>query len=324
MTEILVKDPLRDSVESASGGAQTVLWTKSGLPSYMTVIPKMRLEDLHPALGTGVHPAFIVNGLEKSEIFIASYQAVIQDGEAISLPGQDPAGNLNFDAARAACFSAGPGFHLLTNQEWAAIALWCAAKGHDVRGNTNCGRSHSHPEEQGKRIGSSYRTLTGSGPASWRHDGTMFGISDLVGNIWEWVDGVKLQSGRIVMPTDNNYSLAEPEWPDTGLCIDFVDGEPVFSEKVTERQWDGGSFRDVSAAPGLDVPLTFKQALLYPIGDVSLSGYYWADNTEDFEALPLRGGSWGFGSYAGLAALSLDYGRSCSDPDLGFRPAFIG
>ena len=322
MTEILVKDPLRDSVESASGGAQTVLWTKSGFPSYMTVIPKMRLEDLHPALGTGVHPAFIVNGLEKSEIFIASYQAVIQDGEAISLPGQDPAGNLNFDAARAACFSAGPGFHLLTNQEWAAIALWCAAKGHDVRGNTNCGRSHSHPEEQGKRIGSSYRTLTGSGPASWRHDGTMFGISDLVGNVWEWVDGLKLSGGKVVMTMDNAFAAAECEWTDTGAVVN-KGGALQIAGKITKRGWHSGAFREISGSHGFEDAKFLKQALLLPIEGLDQTGHCWADNNEDFEALPFRGGNWRDESDAGLAALYLHYGRSCSVPGLGFRPAFI-
>jgi hypothetical protein len=28
-------------------------------------------------------------------------------------------------------------------------------------------------------------TLAGSGPLSWRHDNTLAGIADLVGNVWE-------------------------------------------------------------------------------------------------------------------------------------------
>ena len=323
MTTILVKDPLRDSVEAASSGKQTVLWTKSGFPSYMNVIPKFRLEELHPtALGTGIHPAFLVNGVEKSEIFIGTYQAVIQDGEAISLPGQVPATRIDFDAARAACIAAGPGFHLMTNLEWAAIALWCHANGHDVRGNTNSGCSHSNPEERGKLAKNSNLILTGSGPSSWRHDGTPFGIADLVGNVWEWNDGLKLVSGEIITTHDNDFNLQEGEWPATGIFIDLPGGSPTISSRITRRGWNGSYFKDVTAADGFDVPAALRQALLHP-GETSLSGYYWADNQEGFEALPIRGGDWLNDSDAGLGALHLDCERSVVSSCIGFRPAFI-
>ena len=322
MSEIIIVDPLRKSVEAASEGRQTVLWTKSGYPSYMTIIPKVRLEDLHPSLGTGPHPAFVVNGVEKSEIFIASYQAVIQNGEALSLPNQAPETNINFDTARASCRNAGPGFHLMTNLEWAALALISDANGHDVRGNTNCGRSYTNPEEMGKKIDGSNKTLTGSGPASWRHDGTMFGVSDMVGNVWEWVDGLKLVSGQIHMPVDNDFNLPEAEWPTADACIDLINSSPAISAKIAKRGWDGTYFKDVAAAEGFEVPALLRQALLYP-GETPLPGYFWADNQQGFETLPRRGGSWGGGSRAGLAALGLGGGRSDSGSNLGFRPAFI-
>ena len=324
MIEILIKDPLRDAVEKASGGKQTVLWTKSGFPTHMNIISQVRLEDLHPSLGTGPHPAFIVDGVEKSEIFIGTYHAVIQDGEAISLPNQPPATCIDFDDARAACAAAGPGFHLMTNYEWAFLALSCAAAGHDVRGNTKCGRSHTNQEELGKKIGGSNLTLTGSGPASWRHDGTPFGIADLVGNVWEWCDGLKLRSGQIVMPRDNDYTLLEAQWPDAGACVDIVDSHPRIAEKVTTRDYDSVILQDMVVNAGFEVPIALRQALLCPSQGIKVSGRFWADNTEDFEALPFRGGGWGSGSLAGRGALVLDCERSDALSLLGFRPAFIG
>ena len=65
-----LKDTLRESVEAATGGKVTVLYDDKGYPSYMNVIPKFKVEDIDASLGTGVHPAFIVGGVEKSEIFI--------------------------------------------------------------------------------------------------------------------------------------------------------------------------------------------------------------------------------------------------------------
>jgi hypothetical protein len=322
--DILFKDELRASVETASGGKQTVLRTAKGQATYMNIIQQVRLEDLRPSLGTGPHPAFVVGGVEKSEIFIGTYQAVVRNGEALSLPGQAPAGNINFDGARAACCAAGAGFHLLTNYEWALLALLCTAAGHDVRGNTGYGNSHSHPEETGTRTGTGGIVLTGSGPDSWRHDGTPYGIADLAGNVWEWCDGLKLSSGQIVMPIDNDFNLAESEWPATGTCIDLVNGLPVISSEVTHRGWNGRYFKDVTVAPGFEVNDLVKQALLCPLDAAALPGCFWIDNREGFEALPIRGGGWSNVSNAGLGALNLNYVRSDANSHLGFRPAFIG
>lgn len=323
-TEILMKDDLRAQVEKESGGRQTVIYTFKGQPSYFSVIPRVNLEDLHPGLGTGPHPAFLVDGVVKEQIFVASYQAVIRDGEAVSLPGEVPATNVTFDQARAACEAAGPGFHLLNNWEWAYLALSAAANGHDVRGNTKYGASHTHPNERGTKTRGSEKVLTGSGPAAWRHDGTMFGVSDLVGNVWEWTDGLKLVSGKIMMPRGNDFALPEAEWPAIGVCMDLIQGCPTLSSEVTKRGWNGRHFREVAAASGFEVPAALKQALLYPCLAADLPGYYWADNNDGFEAMPIRGGYRGSESAAGLAALDLSFQRGIASSGIGFRPAFIG
>ena len=59
MTTILVRDSLRQAVEAASGGKQTVLYTPKGQPTYMNIITKKTLADLYPSMGLSVvHPAF--------------------------------------------------------------------------------------------------------------------------------------------------------------------------------------------------------------------------------------------------------------------------
>ena len=59
MATILVKDALRGAIEAARCGAQTVLYTPKGQPTFVNINPKANIETLNPALGiTGVHPAF--------------------------------------------------------------------------------------------------------------------------------------------------------------------------------------------------------------------------------------------------------------------------
>ena len=219
-----VKDSLRQAVEAASGGLCTVMYTKKGQPVFLRRIPRFNLEDIDPSLGTGPHPAFVVNGEVKSEIWIGQFPGIVSNGELISVPGVDPANMINFDEALGYARASGPGFHLMTNAEWAAVALltWKSrGAGNDpVRGNTQWGRSHEAPWEAGTREsgdapgiaqGRNGRTLTGSGPATWRHDGTPAGIADLVGNVWEWVAGLRLVDGEIQIIPDNDAALASTD-----------------------------------------------------------------------------------------------------------------
>jgi len=354
MPTIITKDALRQSVEAATGGQCTVLYDSQGFANYMRIIPKFRCEDISANLGTGVHPAFIVGGVEKNEIFLGQYNAVNMNGLGVSQPGMAPYVSINFDNAKLACTNKGAGWHMMTNWEWAAIALWCIKNGLPlVRGNTYYGQSHASPFETGRRTdglapgtaSGSAHTLTGSGPASWRHSGDFTGISDLVGNVWEWQDGMKLVDGVIKMPSDNNYTLAEASWPDslariasaTAGTANAATGALVLTETAVADVNRGPSLNQAAwsstVATGLTTPavaLKMKQALLAPYDTAanmgSVLGQIYANNTNapSFEALPLRGGNWNNTSNAGLAALYLNNQRSYVASILGFRPAFIG
>ena len=344
MPTIFVKDALRMSVEAASGGQMTVLYDDKGFPSYMVIIPKFNVEDIDATYGTGVHPAFIVNGVQKPEIFIGAFQARIYDNRACSIPHVDPSININFDNSKAACTNKGAGWHLMTNWEWAAVALWCLKNGFQPRGNSNYGRSHEtdYKYETGSRVDNlapgttsgTGRTLTGSGPASWRHNNTFNGIADLVGNIWEWQDGLKVIDGMIYMPTDNNYNLAEASWPSAGIGIDNVSSVPVFTTNVTNKTdtqiyktWkdltkkEDDTFED-------SVLKMLMQAAIIPI-TIGGGSYIAAPNGRVYvntsgERIALRGGPWSSAVDAGLFALYLPYPRSRVYANIGFRPAFIG
>lgn len=358
MPTIFVKDSLRASVEAASGGQMTVLYDDKGFPSYMVIIPKFNVEDIDATYGTGVHPAFIVNGEQKPEIFIGAYQAKIYNSRACSIPHVDPTVSINSDNAKAACTAKGAGWHLMTNWEWAAVALWCQKTGFQPRGNTNYGRTHEaeYKYETGIRQdnyapGSTSgiaRTLTGSGPASWRHNNAFTGISDLVGNVAEWVDGLKLMDGKIYMPSDNNFNLAETSWPDTGVRFDSPvagDGQgsddlgnPIISDEIMNYAGPIGvdfyydynqisNWKDLPKKDGYTVPDSMLKAAIAPI---NLKGGTYSQSPKGFLSvrnygtrIPLRGGYFSNDISAGLFYLNLGHSRSNTSSSFGFRLAFI-
>lgn len=301
-------DSLRAQVEAATGGKVTVLYDDKGFPSYMHVIPKFSYEDLGfgTEMGTGVASAFVKGNTELSEIFIGQYQASVFDGRAVALPGRDPRTSINYDDAKASCESKGAGWHMMTMHEWAAVALWCKANGVEPRGNTDDGRAHDATHEVARRKDKgtagdstgSARTLTGSGPASWRHDGSLGGIADLVGNVWEWQHLMKMVDGRVFASPDNDYTRPEAEWQDTGIDLDA-----------------GGDF---SANTVVGNELTNR--LLITQAGVTLKGRIYT-NLEG-ERFPLHGGVWTSGGNAGLGALNLSYARAGTGSGRGCRPAF--
>ncbi|AJF07753.1 SUMF1/EgtB/PvdO family nonheme iron enzyme [Geoalkalibacter subterraneus] len=347
---ISIKDSLRQSVEAATGGQVTVMYDDKGYPSHMCRIPMFTLDTIDPSWAAVPHPAFIVNGTTKSEIWVGQYPAVIHDSRALSLPGRDPAASIDFDTADARCSIKGAGWHLMTNAEWAAIALLTHKQfGPDtIRGNTNYGRDYvatfeTAPRQDGANPGlasGTARTLTGAGPASWRHNGEPSGIADLVGNVWEWQRGMRLVDGEIQVIADNNAAdntlstaAGSSAWqailedgtlvaPGTANTLKYNSDSGVkLAKVVTATASVNTQYKDVLAAAGTAAPDLTKALGLFPHATDMARGNLYVNNAG--ERLPLRGGSWHNGALAGSFALNLSYERSLALTLLGFRPAFV-
>ena len=302
-------DGLRRSVEAASGGRMTVFYTAKNQPSYFVRIPKFNCEDVASGgqLGTGVHEAFKFGAVEDAEIWIGAYAGAVLNGEGVSQPGVPAGYNINYDSSRAVCQACGPGFDLQTHWDWAAIMHWCMANGFEPLGNTDHGRHHDMRNETGTRqdngtpgdSGGVGNILLGSGPASWRHDNSFSGISDLVGNVWEWMSGFKMVDGRILLSPDNEI-VAESAYTNSGF--DMPDN----------RTW---ASMDTTGASEL-----LKRAGIVPKGISDPAGYLYTTLTG--ERLPFRGGARNFAGAAGLGALNLFFARADSTSAIGFRPRF--
>ena len=321
-----ILDAERYALERATGGRQTIIRDSAGNANAMFVLPRFSYADLGMTadMGTGDVTAFDVGtGSIKGEIFIGAYLA--SGSGAVSAPRQDPRASLDHTAARAACAAKGAGWHLMTVHEWAAIALWCVANGYEPLGNTNWGRSHAKTWLAGGRadgrapgdaagIG---RTKTGSMGAEATHDRTLGGIADLVGNVWEWQDGLLLQGGQIKASTHNTQP--EANWALQAAFFDAPSSAPVLSNAITRAASVSAEWKSVTKSASYVSNPLLKRLLIEPASALP-SGRIYTNN--EGERLPYRGGAWSSGAGAGLAALSLSSSRAVTDASIGFRPAF--
>jgi hypothetical protein len=343
-------DQFAAAVKEISGGKNIVLLDDLGLPSVYVPFNKVKNSELVAGLSENIHPAFLVDGVEKSCFYYSKYQNVVINGRAYSLAHRDPKTYITFDQAREACEAKGAGFHLSTMAEWAAIALWCRKNGTMPHGNNNYGRdaaaTHEKGQESAKDGDKTGRCFTGSGPATWGHDWTQFGIQDMNGNVWEWNGGMRLKEGEIqiipynnaAMGADCDQSATSTLWkaikndgslvdPGTAATLkyDWVSGKIQLTTGITVAE-DARRYCEYSAmtlASGLTAPELAKALLIYPDnpgGDYGGDGH-WMNNAG--ERLPVCGGGWNDGSNAGVFDVYLDSPRSNSYSHIGFRSAYV-
>lgn len=341
-------DDLKLSIEALSGGKNTVLFDDLGMPSVMVPFPKLKMSDLIAGGSENIHPAFSVDGVEKSVIYVSKYQNIVLNERGYSLPMRDPRASLNFDQAVTYCRNKGKGWSLTPYSLWSAIALWCRKNGTMPRGNNNYGADHAYGHEKGVptyyESGEIARCATGSGPNTWNHNWMPDGIADLNGNVWEWCAGMRLMNGEIqIIPYANcmaadasmgasstlwkaiaaDGTLVEPGTAGT-LKYNYVSGHiQLTSGDITpEDTWRGDTYQNMTLDSALTVPEIAKALLIYPDepgGDYGGDGHYMNNSGE---RLPICGGGWISTSGAGVFDVNLYNPRSDSGTNIGFRSAY--
>lgn len=196
-------------------------------------------------------------------------------------------------------------------------------------------------------------TYTGSGPATWRHDGTPSGIDDLNGNCYDQDYGYRIVDNELQIladnnaadptadlgasssawkailpnPSDNGHTLVAPgtsgtlkwNWLNNKITLDTVaaDISGGLGQKST-------SFKDL-AVNTTNVP--HVPAILQELGIFPISGDDTQGNTyHDFnggERFPRRGGNYYNASGAGLGCVHSYYARGGSSVGYGVRSAYL-
>lgn len=206
------------------------------------------------------------------------------------------------------------------------LANYSLENGTLPHGNTNYGKYHGNPKEKCETYDGS-RMLTGTGPDAWTHDYTTFGVEGSCGDIYEWVRGMRLMDGKLeiannndtAMPIDlsENSSLWLPvEVGEESVYLVAKDGEIRFTtEEPEDTNYGGYRWKDIKF--DFNLPEVMKNLGLF-VGEPET--YICADMNG--ERLPLCGGSWRSGFYAGVFHLNLNYPRSSSYNNIGFRSVY--
>ena len=179
-----------------------VVYDKNGLPNMM-----LKVENTAPTKEQA-DPIFIVKSVEYDSIYLSRFLNSAVGGQVVSLPFRDPLASISMDDAIRKIRQKGEGWHLLTNCEWQYIKDTTRPGTH---GNTAYGKYHGDDAERG--VLSEYgRTETGSGPASWYHNGDKeTGIADTIGNVWKIVSGIRLKRGKLEYMPNNDAAAPDAD-----------------------------------------------------------------------------------------------------------------
>lgn len=337
------------AVNVLGGNCNKVIYDDLGMPSIMVEVAEQVFTFDGKEYGTEIaHPAFLVNGVRKEKFYVSKYQNVIINGRAYSLPVQVPEFKTCFDTAFTACACKGLGWHLMTNAEWAYLAI----QGYLPNGNNNNGCDYKGDERGGIKIeladrSLSDRILTGSGPVSYSHNGSISGIWDLNGNSKEWIGGLRLVNGEIQIIKDNDaadftnsQSFDSEHWkallstgeyvaPGTAYSLktDFLTDPALGAAGVTvtnkllyptAEYTAKNGFKNLTVREGITIPHIMKLLALFPWDEIDASAFSMKNVGE---RLALRGGDVSDGIDAGIRALSLDTERGFYN--YGFRSSFV-
>ncbi|MCW9194666.1 hypothetical protein N5I59_25650 [Klebsiella pneumoniae] len=273
MAIISSKEQIKRSIEAASRGRQTAIFTPGGQLVVVNIFTPETIESLMPQLNiTGTHPAFLVNGKKVSALLVGTFACALSNNEGVS-QAMTPIAPANYFNAANAINAMGDKWHMMNIHEYSFFQMKSIKLGMRPMGNTAdvfdkmFGWDFADHTAYGQRVdGKAPGTVldestngnankmttiyTGSGPASFRHDRTYNGVSDLVGNGYTLLPGL-----RFVGKPDTGYEV-QILGSDIGMMANMT-GDPL------NLTYNGnGDWKAIDASTGDLVSPTYTGSLV--------------------------------------------------------------
>ena len=178
------------------------------------------------------------------------------------------------------------------------------------------------------------RTETGSGPASWYHNGDKeTGIADTIGNVWKIVSGIRLKRGKLEYMPNNDAAAPDADLSEesTEFLEVLADGSPVKigpgenGMMITTKEVEGW---DCVERGDVCIDLKTVPDILKDLGiitdDTESETEIFAADAELDEAICFVGAHWDTSSHSGPSALSFHDPRTYASADIGLFSALLG
>jgi hypothetical protein len=265
-----------------------------------------------PRAGYKIHPAFVVDGVEKNYIYVSAFEGYQTGGKLCSIAGQAPAVSADLPTFRGYAQARGTGWELMDWNTVSAIQLLfiirnCTLNSQSVyRGRVDTTAACNTGFTAGVGSGSvdtgngSGESTQGAGLASF----AFYGIENFYGNVWKWIDGVKADATRVWIADhgfNDSGTYAHP-YADTGF-------------NLPASGWSAGIGYS-STFDYLFIPTANGAAA---DGTQYLCDYVWSAAGN---MAVLFGGYWADASTAGAFALNATYAASLVGSYLGGRAVF--
>lgn len=248
-----------------------------------------------PAAGFEVHPAFMNAGAQINQFWVGKYQGTNDGGTKLgSVAGVTPLASIDFPTmqARATARNTGgvTGFGLWDYYKLEAVRLLALIEMGGADSQTLIGQGHVSGSSA---LAVDHATVA---QATWR------GIVGLWGNVWQMVDGLRINASSQYEIWDKSGNKT---WVNTGITA------PTSGYPVTFATASGANF---------DLGLLMLPATSNTTASNGTTGdYFW----QSANCVAYHGGNWGDGAAAGLFCLSVYYAASHSGTAVGGRLAKV-
>jgi hypothetical protein len=270
-----------------------------------------------PRAGYKIHPAFVVDGVDKNFIYVSAFEGAFEAGspyKLLSTAGVALGVSQDLPTFRTRARARGTGWELIDWNTVSAIQLLfiirnCTLNSQSVyRGRVDTTSACNTGFTAGVGSGSvdtgngSGESTQGAGLASF----SIFGIENFWGNIYKWFDGIKLLERRVWIANHgfNDSGTYEHPYVDTGLNMATIYGEeaalPIYSSTydylfIAATQVTNASFNTYLCD----------------------TGYSWTGNRA-----VIFGGHWGYAAGAGAFFVNAYVAASYVDAAVGGRACY--
>lgn len=337
---------------------------------------KTLFDHTDTSLKSNLHPAFVINNAPIRGFRLAKYlmprvngvnyvaslynlsPAHSSGGFTVSTDGSVSAVNTTNNATAN---PDGEEIHVETFTENSFLYLLGARRAFETHGNSSGGKYDADTTEVADPAeylyqGNVKQTRTGTGPLTWYHDGTPWGVADLVGNVCDICTGFRLKSGELqfipnndagargLTPSDlsansekwkalledgsfvnvnenaNSYKydyLADISTGYASFCL----AKTLQHQQPNDAPYGSVALKNMTAREGTTANTLLRIMGLFPLLASTPRGTVYMRNTADILKTVYRGGHWVGGSYSGLGWADCCYGFGYASSKIGVRSA---